>query len=121
MPRFTYVSSWHPRIFYGNPYCWYAILLVTVLQLAITYIPGLNNHVFGQASMDAKQWGIVVLGMVIVFIVMETEKAIRRLLKEYGHDTDDTEFGFFDEVVVPDKDTALPKGISHLNLTELRR
>lgn len=119
--RFAYNSSWHPRILSGNPYCWIAVFIVTVLQLAITYIPGLNSVVFGQAPMDARQWGIVVLGMVVVFVVMETEKAIRRLLKELGQDTDDLEYGIFDEIVVPSKDSSLPPDASHLKLTELQR
>jgi magnesium-transporting ATPase (P-type) len=119
--RFAYNSSWHPRIFSGNPFCWIAVLIVTTLQVAITYIPGLNSVVFGQAAMDGKQWGIVVLGMVMVFIVMETEKATRRLLKELGQDTDDLEYGVFDEIVDPPKDTSLPRGASHLGLSELQR
>lgn len=119
--RFSYNSSWHVRIFFGNPYCWIAIFIVGIFQVGITYIPGLNSVVFSQSAMDAKQWGIVVLGFVIVFVVMETEKAIRRLLKELGQDTDDVEYGMFDEVVVLEKDASLPRGASHLRLTDLHR
>jgi magnesium-transporting ATPase (P-type) len=119
--RFAYNSSWHPRIFSGNPFCWIAVLIVTTLQVAITYIPGLNSVVFGQAAMDGRQWGIVFLGMVMVFVVMETEKATRRLLKELGQDTDDLEYGVFDEIIVPHKDNSAPRDASHLGLCELRK
>merc|ERR1711972_742277 len=56
--RFAYNSSIHPRIFTGNKYCWYSVLLVAVLQVAITYIPGLNSVIFSMAAMDGTQWGI---------------------------------------------------------------
>jgi hypothetical protein len=42
---------------------------------------------------------IVVLFMVVTFVVMETEKAIRRMLKAQGKDTDDREYNAtFDDI-----------------------
>lgn len=122
--RFTYLSSIHPRVFYGNKYCWYSIFIVAALQLMITYIPGLNVVVFQMYAMDGLQWGITILFMVIVFIVMEIEKGIRSHLKFKGSDTDDLQYGVFDNPMEGQegKDGALlPKGASHLNLVALEK
>ena len=119
--RFAYNSACGSRLFTGNIFCWYSVAIVTVLQVAITYIPGLNSVIFGMGPMDAVQWGIVVLGMVVVFVVMEIEKAIRRALLAAGADVGDTEIGFFDSEPKPRQDMSLPKGASHLKLTELAK
>ena len=87
--RFSYLSSMHPRLFRGNPYCWYSLAPLVIIQLMITYIPGLNSVLFGMAPMDGLQWGLVAASMVITFVVMETEKMIRSNLKANGADTDD--------------------------------
>ena len=86
--RFTYNSSFHPRIFKGNKFAWYSVAIVAVLQVFITYCPGLNSVVFGMGPMNGIQWGITILMMVLVFIIMEVEKMIRRGLKAKGADTD---------------------------------
>ena len=117
--RFTYNSSFHPRIFKGNKFAWYSVAIVAVLQVFITYCPGLNRVVFGMGPMNGIQWGITILMMVLVFVVMEVEKMIRRGLKAKGADTDDVERWLFDQTQAPDGDMSLPKGASHLNLTEL--
>ncbi len=130
--RFTYLPSFHPRIFRNNPYCWYSIIAVTALQILLTYIPVLNNVVFQMRGMDGIQWGIVILFMVVVFLVMEVEKALRRYLKfSLGADTDDREYDAFDRVQGEDTGgggwsdredaTLLPKGASKLNLVSLDR
>jgi len=90
--RFAYGSSFHPRVLKGNKYLWWSIIPLVVIQLVITYVPGLNSLLFGMGPQDVLQWGIVILFMVITFAVMETEKAIRRNLKKDGVDTDDREF-----------------------------
>ena len=118
--RFAYNSSFHPRILRGNPFCWYSIAIVAVLQVAITYIPGLNSVIFSMAPMDGAQWGITAAGMVIVFIVMELEKAFRRHLKAKGEDTDDRASGRFDKEVVVDTSVKLPAGAEKLGLEELK-
>lgn len=50
--RFTYNSSFHPRIFKGNKFAWYSVAIVAVLQVFITYCPGLNRVVFGMGPMN---------------------------------------------------------------------
>jgi len=119
--RFAYNSSFHPRIFKGNKFAWYSVAIVAVLQVAITYIPGLNRVIFSMGAMDGAQWGITVMMMFAVFFVMEVEKAVRRSLKAGGADTDDTERWMFDKSQHPDQNIALPKGASRLNLSELNR
>jgi magnesium-transporting ATPase (P-type) len=90
--RFSYASAIHPRLFQGNIFAWYAVGLVAALQTAITYIPGVNDVFFGMAPMDVTQWGIIVLFMFVTFLVMESEKALRRYLRDLGEDTDDREY-----------------------------
>lgn len=120
--RFTYLSSIHPRVFKGNPYCWWSCLVVTVLQLIIMYVPGLNTVVFQMTGMDGTMWGITILFMVIVFLVMEVEKGVRCHLKFRGEDTDDRNYGVFDnptEAMQSSDGALLPKGASNLNLVSL--
>jgi len=120
--RFSYQNSIHPRVFMDNQFVLLSIGLVTVLQLIITYVPGLNSIVFAMAPMYAFQWGIVLLGGVIVFIGLEAEKALRRHLKARGSDVEDTEYGIFDtDIPRPNQDISLPKGASHLKLTKLQK
>jgi len=87
--RFAYNPSYSKKILYGNKYTWYSIACVVVLQLFITYTPGLNDTVFSMAPMDATQWGIVFIFQFVVFVVMEAEKGVRRTLLSQGVDTDD--------------------------------
>jgi len=125
--RFAYLNSFHPRVFKGNKYAWYSVAIVAILQIVITYVPGLNTVIFqmSKTGMDGLQWGITIGFMFIVFFVMEIEKAIRRYLKfKLGKDTDDAEF---DEVFDQDGDLdegeperLLPKGASKLHLTTIK-
>jgi hypothetical protein len=73
------------------------------------------------APMKLFQWGIVLLGGIIVFVGLEMEKALRRYLKENGSDVDDTEYGIFDTEPTPEQDITLPKGASHLKLTGIKK
>jgi len=119
--RFAYNSSIHTRIFKNNKYCWYSIFIVAALQVFITYCPGLNESGFQMKAMDGRQWGITFLFMLVVFFVMELEKAIRRSLKSTGSDTDDIQPSSFD---APPSDAnegkpLLPKGASRLNLVSM--
>jgi magnesium-transporting ATPase (P-type) len=122
--RFTYLSSIHPRVFRDNIYCWYSVIIVVVLQLFCTYVPGVNTVIFQMLPMDATSWGICMLFMVVVFLVMEVEKSIRAHLKFKGIDTDDRAYGIFDnpmEGQTDNKGSLLPKGASKLNLVALEK
>jgi magnesium-transporting ATPase (P-type) len=68
---------------------WYSLVPLVGIQVLITYVPGLNNILFGMTGMDGVQWGLTIGSMVITFLVMETEKCIRSGLKAKGADTDD--------------------------------
>ena len=116
--RFAYNSSISLNTFRNNNSLLYSIAIVTVLQVFITYCPGLNSVIFGMAPMDGIQWGISIMMMVAVFLIMEAEKAFRRKLKAQGKDTDDIEPSRFDREVEPTPagTKLLPKGASELNL-----
>merc|ERR1712150_167623 len=115
--RFTYLSSINPRVFYGNKYAWYSVLAVFIGQIFCTYVPYVNNYVFQMLPMDGRSWGIV-------FLVMEAEKAFRTYMKFRGSDTDDKEYGVFDDPTQGDADREgdlLPKGASKLNLVAMEK
>jgi magnesium-transporting ATPase (P-type) len=118
--RFSYESACSSRLFHGNKFAWYSVSIITVLQCVITYVPGINGVVFEMGPMEGFQWGICLLCNVTVFVVMEIEKAIRRYMKERGIDADDVEYGYWDTHPTPNQDISLPKGASHLRLTELK-
>ncbi|CAJ1958640.1 unnamed protein product [Cylindrotheca closterium] len=118
--RFSYNSAFGTRSLYGNKFAWYSLAIVGVLQVAITYIPGLNDVIFGMGPMKGEQWGIAALFSFVVFVVMELEKGVRRALKAKGTDVGDSEYGFFDTEPKPSQDISLPKGASHLNLTTVK-
>ncbi|KAI2508547.1 Cation transport ATPase [Fragilaria crotonensis] len=119
--RFSYNSSIHPRLFKGNAFCWWSVFIIVACQFGITYIPGLNSVIFNMAPMDGVLWFVTFIGMMITFLVMEAEKALRRYLKDRGSDTDDRDTSpIFDENVVTDSHVHLPDGASKLGLEELR-
>jgi magnesium-transporting ATPase (P-type) len=119
--RFSYNTSIHPRLFKGNAFCWWSVLIVVVSQIAITNIPGLNSIIFNMAPMDGTLWFVSLLSMLVAFLIMEAEKALRRFLKYRGSDTDDRDPSpIFDEKVVTDGHVHLPDGASRLGLEELK-
>ena len=72
---------------------------MAVLQIFITYTPGLNSLIFSMGPMSGEQWGISAVFMVATFVIMEIEKAIRHQLRNSGEDTDDCEPWIFDDQV----------------------
>jgi magnesium-transporting ATPase (P-type) len=118
--RFSRKSAFHTRSFVGNPIAWYAYVIMGLLQVFITYTPGLNETIFSMEKMDPKQWGIVGLFFVVPLVVMETEKAVRVYLSSLKYDTDDLEYGVFDEVPVPDT-TPLPEEVKRFGTNELQK
>jgi len=118
--RFTRKSAFHCRTFYGNAVAKWSYAIMTVLQVFITYTPGLNEVIFSMDPMTGEQWLIVLICAVIVFIVMESEKAVRNYLTTLKYDTDDVEIGIFDEHVAPDG-TPLPKEVDRFGRNEATR
>jgi len=120
--RFAYNSAFHPRFLTGNKFMWYSTAIVILLQLAITYIPGLNMVIFSMDGQDGFMWMLVIVGFLITFFVMEAEKALRRSLKAKGIDTTDSEIDeLFDEHVEAKPYQGLPKGYSRLKLVSLKK
>ena len=120
--RFSYNSSVTIKVFQGNPGVVWCCVIVSVLQILLTYIPGLNTFVFSMKGMDGLGWGLTIASMVFVFTVMEIEKAIRRNLKAKGADTDDRVQPFFTDstaALIGNESMKMPKGASKLNLQEL--
>jgi magnesium-transporting ATPase (P-type) len=116
--RFAYNSSISLNVFKNNRSLIYSALIVTILQVFLTYTPGLNKVIFSMDGMDGIQWGITIMFMFVVFFVMEAEKAFRRALKAKGKDTDDRGESAFDRHVEPPPPGTrlLPKGGSKLDV-----
>lgn len=70
--------------------------------------------------MDGFQWFIVILFMIVTFVVMEAEKALRNYLTTLKYDTEDKEYGFFDETPEPD-DIPLPAEVDRFGRNEAMR
>jgi magnesium-transporting ATPase (P-type) len=117
--RFSRKSALHKRSFQGNSLAGWSYLIMLVLQVFITYTPGLNTIVFSMEGMDGKQWGIAILMMVCVFIVMETEKCVRNYLSSLKYDVDDRDAdAFWDDNAEADK-TPLPEEVHRFGRNEL--
>ncbi len=63
--------------FFGNPYALLAILLVVTLQLLFTYLPPMQQ-LFGTAAVGNESWARIVSLAIIIFVLIEAEKAIVR-------------------------------------------
>jgi magnesium-transporting ATPase (P-type) len=118
--RFSRKSAFHPRTFRGNLIAGWSYAIMIVLQVFITYTPGLNKTIFWQTGMDGIQWLLVVISTVVVFIVMEGEKSVRNYLTYLKYDTNDEEYDFFDTVPEPDT-TPLPKEVRRFGQNELHK
>ena len=113
--RFARKSAFHPRSFHGNAFAWYSYAIMAVLQVFITYTPGLNETIFTMDAMDGPQWLIVLLFMAVVFVVMETEKAVRGFITDLKYYEEDLE----DAPVIKDT-TPLPAEVRRFGRNELR-
>lgn len=94
--RFDRKSAFHKRSFGGNPLAFYSYAIMILGQVATTHIPGMNEVIFSMVGMDAWQWGVTMLFMVVVFVIMEFEKGVRAYLTDLKYDTRDKEYGMFD-------------------------
>ena len=65
--------------FFGNRAVFAVLGLMILLQLAITYLPFMNN-IFGTVSLEPRYWLAPVLLGLVVFIMVEIEKLIMRRL-----------------------------------------
>merc|ERR1712176_1329183 len=119
--RFAYNSAVHPRVFMGNKASVFSVLITILLQLFITYVPGVNTIIFSMDGQDGTQWLIVVICVFITFFVMEGEKALRKHLKAKGRDTDDSKFDELFDDKVTNPSFRLPKGVSRMKLRTMEK
>ncbi len=60
-----------------NPFFFGGVTVMTALQMLYTYLPGMNR-LFGSAPLDLSAWAWVVGVAVVIHVIVEIEKAIRR-------------------------------------------
>ena len=114
--RFARKSAFHIRSFKGNALAWWSYIIMSVLQVFITYTPGLNDTIFTMAPMDGTQWGIVAIGWAIVLVVMEAEKAIRAYITDLKYYEEDAE----DFQNIHENDAPLPEEVNRFGKNELK-
>src|SRR5262249_23707775 len=77
--RYLIDSSLTPRAHAGNPYLFYGIGAVVVLQLLFTYAPPFHS-VFGNEPLPLWTWPWLIAGATVFFLSVEVEKlAIRSM------------------------------------------
>jgi magnesium-transporting ATPase (P-type) len=60
----------------GTPMIWLAVLLVSILQLAFTYMPFMQN-VFSTEALSLKDLLLIFAVGVVLYVILETEKQLR--------------------------------------------
>ncbi len=75
--RYDTAAGWLPQNLGGNRWIYVSIVAVVVLQMLFTYW-GPMNGLFGTAAIDSPAWLLAFLVGVLVFLAVESEKAIRR-------------------------------------------
>ncbi|MFS8111873.1 cation-transporting P-type ATPase [Rhizobium jaguaris] len=75
--RYLLESSLSVRAHLGNPYLWYGIGGVVVLQLLFTYAPPLHA-VFDTEALPPSVWLWLIAGGLLFFLVVEIEKLVIR-------------------------------------------
>jgi calcium-translocating P-type ATPase len=78
--RFLTASSFTWRTLTGNRWIPLSILGVLVLQILFTYAPWMNT-LFGTTAIPAHYWLWLLLGGVLLFLFVEAEKLLLRLLQ----------------------------------------
>jgi calcium-translocating P-type ATPase len=74
--RFWTAPAWRRHA--PNPWAWVAVGALVVLQAAITYWPPMQR-LFGTAALDGEQWAAIVAGALLLFVLVEGEKAWLRV------------------------------------------
>lgn len=75
--RFFRVSALRPALFTTNPISWLCVALMLGLQLLFVYTPFMQA-MFATTSVSLDTWLVPLLVGVVVFVVVEAEKAVRR-------------------------------------------
>ena len=73
------IASWSIRQWFTSKIAWLSLMLVMLLQLAFNYLPVMQT-LFDSQPVSASYW-LVIIGIGLsVYILLELEKALRRLL-----------------------------------------
>ena len=72
--------SFRADLFTTNPVSWIAVGALIALQLLFTYAPFMQAA-FGSAPLDAAHWGLIAAIGAGLFLVIEGEKALGRLIR----------------------------------------
>ena len=72
--RFLKLSTFHPRVLKGNPFCFAAMAFTAALQVFLTFTPGVKSFFDMPEGLDGVGWARAAGGMFVVFIVIELEK-----------------------------------------------
>jgi magnesium-transporting ATPase (P-type) len=75
--RYLLDSSLSLRAHMGNPYLWYGVATVVVVQLLFTYAPPFQA-VFGTEGLAGSAWLWLFAGGIVFFLVVEAEKLVIR-------------------------------------------
>ena len=62
---------------FSNRWLVLGVAVMVLLQVMFTYAPAMN-HLFGTAPMDMTEWAWVLTGGVVIYMVVGTEKWLRR-------------------------------------------
>jgi Ca2+-transporting ATPase len=63
--------------FFSNRWLWVGVATMIALQLAFTYVP-LMNTIFHSAPIGASQWTAILGISLVIYLIVEVEKAARR-------------------------------------------
>lgn len=74
------VSMFHIGLL-TNRWLWGGILITTLLQICLTYVPMLNKA-FHTSPVSWRAWGLVLLASAVVYLYAECDKAVRRRLEK---------------------------------------
>jgi Ca2+-transporting ATPase len=67
---------------WSNKFLWGGVTLMTLLQLIYTYAPFFNT-IFRSAPMGLSEWALVLANSLLIFILVEIEKWLRRRRGSY--------------------------------------
>jgi Ca2+-transporting ATPase len=63
--------------FFTNPWAFAGVAVMVVLQMIFTYLP-LANNIFQSAPLTLLDWAKILIFALLVFLLVELEKGIRR-------------------------------------------
>jgi calcium-translocating P-type ATPase len=80
--RFWTAPAWRRHA--PNPWAWVAVGVLALAQVGITYWPPMQR-LFGTAGLELGQWAAIAVGAVLLFALVESEKAVLRFVDRRRH------------------------------------